>query len=380
MPDAVYRDLVATLFTMSAPILGFGILYALVGSLVYLAWPDQMVLVLVGLGAVVTLFRLIVIHGFHKAGGVSQAVSALKSWEKRYALLTYGFAGLVAAINLRVLATHQPLIHLATVSLIFTFGAGIVSRNAGRPRLCLIGQSIAVVPVAVGMLIHAAGNQAYQLHGQFFILEAILLTVVALMSIQSVRHLYSSAVEHLTAKHDLAKLARYDPLTGLANRLLLRDAFQKAILACRGGNQIAIHCLDLDGFKSINDKFGHPTGDRLLVEVARRLTATVRSDDIIVRLGGDEFLILQTAIQHSDQADLLARRIVRHLSEPYLIDDMQMRVSVSIGIALAPTHGRDLDGLMQCADRALYRSKAGGKAQIHFCDETGIGQPGRAVA
>lgn len=380
LPDAVYRDLVATLFTMTAPILGFGILYALVGALVYLTWPDRFVLLLLCVGAIVTICRLIVVHGFHRAGGIDQDLQALKSWERRYALLTYCFAGLVAAINLRVLAIHQPLIHLATVSLIFTFGAGIVSRNAGRPRLCLIGQSISVAPVAAGMLVHAAGDQVYQFHAPFFQLEAILLLVVAIMSIDSVRHLYRSAVEHLTTKHDLALLARFDPLTGLANRLLLREGFSKAMLLCHAGNQIAIHYLDLDGFKAINDKFGHPAGDQVLVEVAERLRATIRSDDMIARLGGDEFLILQAAIQHADQADLLARRIIRHLSEPYLIDDIEMRISVSIGIALAPTHGRDLDGLMQCADRALYRSKARGKAQIHFCDEYDAGQSGRAVA
>lgn len=222
-------------------------------------------------------------------GGVGQNIAALKAWEARYTFLTYGCAALIAALNLRVLMAHQPLIHLATVSLIFTFGAGVASRNASRPRLCLASQAISVAPVAAGMLVHAASDRPSSLHAEFFILEAILLLVVAVMSIGSVRHLYLSVVEHLTTKHDLAKLARFDPLTGLANRLLLREAFQKSAASCDPGNQIAIHYLDLDGFKIINDRFGHPAGDRLLMEVAERLRLTVRGDDVIARLGGTSF-------------------------------------------------------------------------------------------
>lgn len=379
LPDSVYRDLVATLFSMTAPILGFGILYALVGTLAFLSGRNDSILALVLCASVVTAFRLLIIRSFHREGGIGQEISALRSWERRYAWLTFACASLIAALNLMVLTAHQPLLLLVTVSLIFTFGAGLVSRNAGRPRLCLIGQTICVVPVSLGMLVHALSEGPHALHAQFFLLEAALLLVVAGMSIESVRHLYRSSVEHLTTKHDLGKLARFDPLTGLANRLLVRESFLARAPSCRADQQMAIHYLDLDGFKAINDLFGHPIGDKMLAEVAKRLVATVRSDDVVGRLGGDEFLVLQPGVQHPDQAELLARRIIRQLSETYLIDGTEMRISVSIGIALAPVHGLDLDHLMQCADGALYRSKAKGKAQVHFCDGT-ADVDGRAVA
>lgn len=368
MPDAVYRDLVATLFTMTGPVIGFGIIYALVGILVYFSGSDLAILALVATGAFLTVRRVLLIQRYHKSGGANQTVEMLKSWERRYAGLTYAFAALIAILNLRVLSAHQPLVHLATVSLIFTFGAGIVSRNAGRPRLCLFGQAISVLPVAAGMMIHAAVGSPQPLHAQFFLFEGILLVVVALMSIQSVKHLYKSTVDHLTAKHDLATLARFDPLTGLANRLLVREEFQARMASCLIENQVAVHYLDLDGFKTINDQFGHPAGDRLLVQAAQRLTATIRSDDVVARLGGDEFLVIQQGVQHPDQAELLARRIIKQLSEPYSIDGTDMCISVSIGIALAPTNGLDLDRLMERADGALYHSKAKGKAQVNFCD------------
>lgn len=380
LPDAVYRDLVATLFTMTAPIAAFGMLYGLVGALVFLSWRHVAVLVLVLCAIAVTICRLLIIRRYHLAGGIGQDIPSLKGWERRYALLTYACAALVAALNLVVLIAHQPLIHLATVSLIFTFGAGLVSRNASRPRLCLMGQTISVVPVSIGMLIHAKGEGPYSLHTQFFVLEAILLLVVALMSIESVRHLYQSSVEHLSTKHDLGKLARFDPLTGLSNRLSVREAFLRYATSCHPRQQIAIHYLDLDGFKAINDQFGHPAGDKMLVQVAERLIETVRSHDLVARLGGDEFLLVQPGIQHPDQADLLARRVIRQLSDLYQIDGFDMRISVSIGIALAPVHGLDLDSLMQCADGALYRSKAKGKAQVQFCEAADAGEDGRAVA
>lgn len=380
LPEAVYRDLVAPLFAMATPILGFGILYAVVGILVFVSWHSRAVLALVVCSSIVTAIRLLIIRGYHRAGGMTQEVSALRRWEKRYTWATCACAGLIASLNLVALGAPHPLVHLATVSLIFTFGAGIVSRNAGRPRLCLLGQTITVVPVSLGMLVHATRIGASTVTGQFFILEAILLLVVAAMSIESVRHLYQSALEHLTTKHDLGNLARYDPLTGLANRLLVRECFLRQAQSCRVDRQIAIHYLDLDGFKAVNDQFGHPIGDRLLVQVAGRLAATVRGDDVVGRLGGDEFVVLQPDVLHADQAELLARRIIRQLSDSYHIDDTKMQISASVGISLAPVHGLDLDRLLQCADAALYRSKRKGKAQVHFCDDPVPGDRGRVVA
>ncbi|WP_375195068.1 diguanylate cyclase domain-containing protein [Sphingobium sp.] len=381
MPDAVYRDLVSTLFTMTVPIIGFGLLYVLVGVLIYLRWPDGIVGALI-LGAImVTVARVLLIKAHHKAGGAMQDLPALQAWERRYAALTYVFALLLAALNVRVLMVHQPLMHIGTISLIFTFGAGIVSRNAGRPRLCVISLMLAVGPTVMAMLIHATTESAESLHAEFFVLEAVLILAVTVMSLGSVRHLHASSVEHLTAKHDLAKLARYDPLTGLPNRLLLREAFQARLgESLQGSDKLAIHYLDLDGFKAVNDCHGHPAGDRLLLEAAQRLTSMVRAQDVAARLGGDEFLLVQSRIQHSDQAEMLARRVIRQLSEPYVIDGVDMRVTVSIGIAMAPDYGTDLERLIACADAALYRSKVRGKAQVHFCAPDDYQEAGRAVA
>lgn len=380
LPDAVYRDLVSTLFTMTMPIIGFGILYVLVGALIYFKWQDPLIAALTGSAAIVTVGRVWLIKAYNRAGRTHQDIASLKIWESRYACLTYMVALLLAALHIRALSAHEPLVHIGTISLIFTFGAGIVSRNASRPRLCVIGLSLVVVPTALAMVIHAASGSDKVSHPEFFVLQALLLIAVTLMSLQSVRHLYISSVEHLTTKHDLATLARYDPLTGLPNRLLLRETFQANIQPSAADEQMAIHYLDLDGFKAVNDRHGHPAGDAMLREVARRLQVTIRAEDVACRLGGDEFLLLQCQVRHQDQADLLARRIIKQLSEPYLINGVEMRITASVGIAMAPEFGLELERLMAFADTALYRSKAKGKAQVHFCTTEDLHQSGLAVA
>lgn len=381
LPAAVYRDLVAPLFTMRLPIIGFGFLYFFVSTLILLRWPDPIVLALLLCSIGVTTIRVVVLDRYHRAGGTAQPLADLGSWERRYVVWTFVFALLLAGLNVRILMVHEPLMLIGTISLVFTFGAGVVSRTSCRPKLCVGSLLIAVLPTALAMVWHATTQGEQRLHTEFFLLFTLMLLAVLAMSLDSVRHLYAAALEQLITKHDLAKLARYDALTGLPNRLMLREAFQARLEAAQGtGTQLAVHYLDLDGFKAINDSHGHPIGDRLLVEVAGRLLATVRTDDVAFRLGGDEFLLVQAGVNHRDEAELLARRVIKHLSETYVFEGTEMRVSVSVGIALTSDFGAELDELVACADAALYQSKARGKSQLQFCDGNDFQEPGRSAA
>ena len=141
LPDPVYRDLVSTLFSMRAVIVGFGALYVIVGALIYSKWHDVGIAALTVSAIAVTVARVMLISAYDRAGGSAQPVAGLRRWERRYEILTYLFALLLSGINIRVLMEHEPLVHISTISLVFTFGAGIVSRNAGRPRLCVIGRA-----------------------------------------------------------------------------------------------------------------------------------------------------------------------------------------------------------------------------------------------
>jgi diguanylate cyclase (GGDEF)-like protein len=368
LPLPVYRDFVDMLYSMRLPVLGLGAVFVGICLLVGRQLQNDFLLVLAAVGTVTTLARLATIRTFHKAK--VQGFDDLRRWERRYAAGNLASAALLALLNLAAMADHNPLVHLITVSLVFGFGAGIVSRTSVRPAICVTSLLVATVPTVIGLALHAAHPNGGPLHAEMFLAEAAIVAAITGLSLQTVAHLYRSAVEHHTQRHDMAKLARTDALTGLSNRLLLREQFQdRAATAVRAKNLVALHYLDLDGFKAVNDRYGHPAGDALLSQVARRLEEMVRADDVVARLGGDEFIVLQAGISAESEAEMLARRIIRELSKTYVIDNIAMSVSVSVGIATAPKLGLELERLLACADAALYRAKAGGKARALFCLE-----------
>lgn len=369
LPLPVYRDFIHMLYSMRFPILGLGAVFVGISLLVGRHLGSDFVLALSVLGGLTTLARLLTIRAYFRAAPI-QRFEDLRRWERRYAAGNLASAAQLALLNVAVMAGHNPLVHLITVSLVFGFGAGIVSRTSVRPTVCVTGLLVATVPTVVGLVLHAASSNGASLHSEMFFVEAFIVAAITGLSLQTVAHLYRSAVEHHTARHDMAKLARTDALTGLSNRLLLREQFQdRAATAVRAKNLVALHYLDLDGFKAVNDRYGHPAGDALLEKVARRLEEMVRVNDVVARLGGDEFIVLQAGIGAESEAEMLARRIIREVSKPYVFENISMSVSVSVGIATAPKLGLELERLLGCADAALYRAKAGGKARAVFCIE-----------
>jgi two-component system cell cycle response regulator len=160
----------------------------------------------------------------------------------------------------------------------------------------------------------------------------------------------------------LEELALNDPLTGLANRRLLNDRMSMALLhARRDRSAMAVVYLDLDGFKQINDTFGHGVGDTLLKIVAERLMATVREEDTVARLGGDEFIMALWHVSGVDYAISVTTRAIEALSQPYNIEGSIVHITTSAGISIYPDHGEDALILMKNADRALYNAKHAGK-------------------
>lgn len=176
---------------------------------------------------------------------------------------------------------------------------------------------------------------------------------------------YRGVARVVTARKEaearIRSLVHQDSLTGLGNRRLLFDRLEPAIaLARRQQRRGALLLLDLDGFKSVNDRLGHVAGDRLLIQVGRRLTDALRQSDTLVRLGGDEFAILQPEVMHPGQAVALAERIVASLARPFDLAREAVSVGCSVGIALFPNDGRSADQVVRNADLALYRAKAEG--------------------
>jgi len=180
---------------------------------------------------------------------------------------------------------------------------------------------------------------------------------------QAVRHaiaLAGDAKAQAEKSVELEQLALTDPLTGLGNRNLFNMRLDHALSrARRQSDQVALLYMDLDGFKGVNDTFGHAAGDALLCEVARRLKSIARDADTLVRLGGDEFAVIMETGVSREGARKLAARIKACLFEPFWLARMQAHVGVSIGIAQFPEDADDIDSLFHAADTAMYESKFG---------------------
>ncbi len=176
-----------------------------------------------------------------------------------------------------------------------------------------------------------------------------------------------TALERKMAEEAIRHHAYHDPLTRLPNRLLFRDRLSQALaLAERREELLAVMFLDLDRFKNINDTLGHEAGDRLLQEVARRLKASVRESDTVARLGGDEFMLVLPGLQHAEDAARLGRELLEVLQPAVELDGHELRVTGSLGVALFPHDGRDVESLSQHADIALYRAKECGRANCQL--------------
>lgn len=173
--------------------------------------------------------------------------------------------------------------------------------------------------------------------------------------------------ERLRAEARIIYLAHHDPLTGLANRTVLQERLQEAAMSGRRtGEKLAVFCMDLDRFKSVNDMFGHAAGDEVLREASRRLLATVRALDTVARIGGDEFVILQRGVGGIADAEALARRVLAAFEAPMDIDGQQIRMAASLGLAMFPQDSAEPEVLLTNADLALYRVKQSGRGSFAF--------------
>ena len=171
---------------------------------------------------------------------------------------------------------------------------------------------------------------------------------------------YEDISEQRVAEAKIAHFARYDALTDLPNRIFFHESFESALTLARRGHLIALHYLDLDNFKAVNDTLGHRVGDAVLCAIAQRLRSDVREGDTVARLGGDEFAIIQISINSPADATILANRLIELIKAPFEVEGHQVIIGTCIGMAFAPDDGVSADQLAKCADLALHRAKAEG--------------------
>ena len=270
-------------------------------------------------------------------------------------------AALSIAFRLR---RHTPYVHLVRAGASIIMGLAIVGMH-------YTGMAAANFPVGSFCGAAVDGLSGKGLDNLVLVSSLAVLIIALLTSIFDARLDASTAAlaNSLTlANEELTKLALHDTLTGLPNRILLADRISQAMAkVAEQGGCFSLMFIDLDGFKPVNDAFGHHLGDRLLREVALRLRDQLRSQDTLARIGGDEFVLL-VRLGEPDDAPQVAARQVSLLSKSFRVDEHDLQISASVGIALYPGNGQTAEELLMNADAAMYHAKGAGKNGYSFFD------------
>ncbi|RVT42440.1 EAL domain-containing protein [Sphingobium algorifonticola] len=286
--------------------------------------------------------------------------SRRRAWVMGFEAASWGHGLLIGALaSATILRSNDASLHMLAATLAATYGAAAAGRNAGRVQVA-IGQSLLMVlPPAVALLVH--GGLPYQLLGAVMILMLVGMAEISFKTHQIVADALRGKQEKSQLAMKYERLARFDSLTGVENRMAmqmrLRDLFEKNR---RTHNAVAILWMDLDRFKEINDSLGHMVGDHLLCVVAEKLAEALDGRGHVARFGGDEFILICPGADRA-AAQAIAADVVDYFRHSFDIAGHSLAVTASIGIAVAPQDGRDVDELMQHADMALYQAKGTGR-------------------
>lgn len=275
-------------------------------------------------------------------------------WEHIYGIGAMAFSVGLGLLSYRALRLGDAGGAWISFGLSMSYCVGMVSRAAVRPWIVLSASAVLFAPTIVAGLLRP--ELAYKL-------GACMLFLFWIMLREASRHLSQAFIERLEAQQALARQAHHDFLTDLPNRAAFLSAWETAT------GRVAVIAVDLDGFKSINDRFGHHAGDSLLRQVAERLTACIGPDGTVARFGGDEFMLLRPVDGGSageDAAVALAKRVVEALSLPFFLANEPARIGASAGILVTERAvGAEIgtDSLLEQVDRALYAAKRAGGGQ-----------------
>jgi diguanylate cyclase (GGDEF)-like protein len=348
--STVYIEFVRLLYTARWPIVVVGAAILMVGLAVGDHTGDVIAPTIGIVGMLVSVGRLTLCVVFdHSIARHPLNATSARVWERRLATGVIATGICVGAFAVRCFLLPDLTAHMVAGGLVFGYCAGTTTRFSIRPWIVKASLGVAVIPAVSAALwnfdlMHAA--------------QALLFLLFFFGGFELIVYIHDTTREQLTLRAEAAHLARADVLTGLPNRLRLAEYFEEAADRLqRHGERFAVISVDLDFFKEANDRFGHAAGDALLRVVAARLTHLLRDDDLAARIGGDEFIVVQSDISDDDGVGELCRRIVEALSAPYAIDGQTIRLGASVGAAIAPDDGISLDDLLGKADAALYAVK-----------------------
>jgi len=278
-------------------------------------------------------------------------------------LMSSLLAGSIAALTM-ALGQFQNLAVL-TVSYALVYGVGVSARTAARPSMAVGQLLLASLPVIFACLV-IGGPALNVLAGIITILTAGMI-LITLNLFRTLREQIVAADASAAMAEQMRELARTDIVTGLLNRGGLNHALVEQMMHLPAGSKLALFWLDLDKFKEVNDTLGHGVGDSVLAEVARRLTEVAPQEATIARFGGDEF-VAACIVRDRAESEQLASAMIGDLSRPFRVESNRIPCGASMGVALLPDDGLDVETVMQSADLALYHAKVGGRNQLRFFD------------
>ena len=364
-PPAIEIELTEKLLSSGAGIRLVGIIAGATGAQAALN-GDPVPAALLLMISLVALIRFVGLRSMRQMQAKrSPNLATARRWHLRYGLGSCLTSLLLGATNVVVLSYQDPTLTLLVVCGLCCYVFSLILRTAVRPLVCLSSIAIALIPTSVGLLVFL--NYGTRLStGYALMAVATIAVVIGMASVQLTAHLYATTLGQLTAQHDLILFARRDPLTGLSNRLALREQFEAPFVD--PSFSIALFYVDLDDFKLVNDLHGHQVGDALLVQAAIRLDSCVGSGGNAFRIGGDEFVVLLSKVRHRDDATEMARCLIASLSKTYELGSATVQVGASIGVALVDSENIDLDDLMASADAALYDAKQFGQSTYRFAE------------
>ncbi len=349
--DSVYMEVLRTLHGTMVPILLAGLSQAIVGAITVEQTGDVVIGVLATVGVLVDTVRACEVVAFRRRAARKPPLELAEArvWGWCYALGTTATSLTVGLLAARSLVLESEVCTMMAIGIAFGFGAGIIARLSLLPFLALADLFVLGVP-AIAVSFARLDMPHIGL--------ALLIAIYVVGSFEMVRLTFNSTVDHIKLKEQFEQLARLDPMTGVFNRSLLTSELPR-LIAERDDGLLAIHAIDLDHFKAANDRFGHPVGDAVLKQVAGRLKALAGPRGSVVRMGGDEFILVQPATRSRDDAVALAQRILDSVSASYVVEGHDIVIGASIGVAVAPDDGESVEALLSRSDKALYQAKAG---------------------
>lgn len=347
--DGVYVELVRSLYTTLIPTTIMSIGYVLSLSVMAFEAGDWVLAVFSFVGVLSNTARIwILLWNSADAAAPDLEITQARVLEKRFAMTYYQFAVVLGVSAVYVFTLDPARFHMLMICLLVGYGAGVATGVGLRPWIAIPSMVVAIVPTIL--------VAAWRPDPIYWITAAMTSALLA-GGCQSLLARWRVTSTEIARRLTFEALARRDVLTTLPNRLALREWFDSHIAVGSGQPLLAVHCLDLDNFKPVNDVFGHPVGDGLLKAIAIRLIQALRPSDIVARLGGDEFAVIQRNLRSPDEAAAQAQRLRATIAEPFLVHGHEISVSTCVGYALCCRGAADLDELLGLADQALYIAK-----------------------